>query len=238
MQDDIIGALTQEVKEEVIQNYLYERRLVDEQIDHVNELAAQTALLQDILYRRFARIYEFLSEKTFIDEFARVIGLNEAPFESRFRNDPDFRKGLRFIKVWGLTTKTKFARLLLEAYRRLVERHGAYKEAYENLEAECRAVNYNIKRFRNGFDLLLILNFLKDMDVDFIDKKHWLSDNFTPQEMSSVEANLSFKAFKMEQFKLLAPLDLPGPAAVRSKLKALADGVYSECASRIRSMMR
>ncbi|MCK4486653.1 MAG: hypothetical protein KAU38_07820, partial [Desulfobacterales bacterium] len=60
MQDDIISALTQEVKEEVIQNYFHERRLIEEQINYLNELAEHTSQLEGKLYRRFARIYEFL----------------------------------------------------------------------------------------------------------------------------------------------------------------------------------
>ena len=43
MQDDIIAALTQEVKEEVVENYFHARRLIEEQINYVNELAKQTA---------------------------------------------------------------------------------------------------------------------------------------------------------------------------------------------------
>ncbi|MCK4486325.1 MAG: hypothetical protein KAU38_06100, partial [Desulfobacterales bacterium] len=93
MQDDIVSALTQEVKEEVLQNYLYERRLIEEQINYVNELAEHTAELEEKLYRRFARIYEFLMEPEFINQFLQLLGIKETLFERRFRKDRDFRNG-------------------------------------------------------------------------------------------------------------------------------------------------
>jgi len=238
MEDDIISALTQEVKQEVVENYLYERRLIEEQIGYVKELAEQTRLLQDRLYRRFARIYELLGEKEFVDQFVQLVGLNSVPFETRFQKDPDFRKGLKFIKVWGLTQKAKFKRLLSEAYRRLFRCNEVYVEGYENFEAECRAANHNLKRFENGFDLLTILNFLKDMDVDFIEKKHWLSDNFTPGEMTAVEASLTFKPIRMESFNLTPPTNLPEPKSIQRELNDLADCVFGECGVRIRAFVK
>jgi hypothetical protein len=35
MEDDIVAALTHEVKEEIIEKYFYERRLIEEQIKYV-----------------------------------------------------------------------------------------------------------------------------------------------------------------------------------------------------------
>ena len=238
MQDDIIGALTQEVKEEVIENYLYERRLIEEQINYVNELAQHTAQLEEKLYRRFARIYEYLSEPELINQLVQLIGIKQACFETRFRKDPDFRKGLRFIKVRGMTKRTKFKKLLRESYRRLFDWNKAYKEAYEDLEQESRAVNHNLTKFERDHDLLTILNFLKDMDIEQIQRKRWLGDNFTPEEIASIESTLRLKPIRMEQFKLLAPSRLPEPKAIQRQLGALADHAYSQCTGRVRAVMR
>lgn len=238
MQDDIIGALTQEVKEEVIENYLYERRLVDEQINHVNNLAQHAAELEDKLYRRFARIYEYLSVPDCINRFVKLIEMKEAPFEARWRKDPGFRKGLRFIRVRGLTNRAKFRRLFRESYRRLFARNEAYREAYEDLEHEIKAVNHNVKKFENGYDLLTILNFLKDMDVEFVEKKYFLSDNFTPEEMASVEKTLRLRPIRTTQFNLVPPPRLPEPRSIERPLSVLADFVYSQCTGRIRALIK
>lgn len=238
MQDDIIAALTQEVKQEVIESYLYERRLIDEQMNHVNDLAEHAIDLEGRLYRRFARIYEYLSEPKYISLFAPSIGMKGALFETRFRKDPNFRKGLRFIKVRGLSSRVRFRKLLYESYRRLFTWNKAYTEAYEELKNETKAVNQNLKKFEEKYDLLTILNFLKDMDIDFIRKRHFLGDNFTPGEMAAVEASLHLRPIRMEQFKLVPPPNLPHPHSVERQLSYLADTVYDQCSDRIEKLMR
>ena len=238
MQDDIVSALTQEVKEEVIQNYLHERGLIEEQINYVNELAEHTAQLEEKLYRRFARVYEFLMEAEFINQFVQLLGIKEALFEHRFQKDRDLRNGLRFIKVHGLTRRARFKKLLCESYRRLCTWNNQYKEAYENLQEECKAAAHNLKKFESDHDLLTILNFLKNMDVDFIEKKHFLGNGFTPGEMSSIEATLRFKPIRIERFKLIAPPDLPEPKTIEGALTALADCIYCQCAGEVRAIVK
>ena len=92
MQDDFISALTLEVKEEVIQNYVYERRLIEEQIHYTEELAEHTAQLQKMLFYRFARMYDLLFETGFINEFVNILGLKKPPFNDRIGKDSKYRK--------------------------------------------------------------------------------------------------------------------------------------------------
>ena len=238
MENDIVAALTHEVKEEVIENYLYERRLIEEQIKYVNELADHAAQLEEKLYRRFARIYEYLSEPEFVNQFVQLIGMKEALFEARFRKDPNFRKGLRFIKVHGLTYRAKFRKLIVESYNRLLNWNSDYKKAYENLKEESKAVNKNLKKFEQNYDLLTILNFLKTMDVEEIERKHFLGDGFTPGEMASVEATMRFKPIRMEQFKLIPTPDLPELNTIQKQLSALADHLYDQCSDKMKAFIR
>jgi hypothetical protein len=238
MQDDIATALTQEVKEEVIENYLYERRLVEGQINYVKELAEHAAQLQEKLYKRFARIYDFLHEPTFLNEFVRLLEVEGAPFIDRFAKAPEYPKGVRFIKVHGLTDRGRFRKLLLESYRRLLVWNDQYKEAYEDLAQECKAVNDNLKKFENDHDLLTILNFLKNLDLEGIERRHFLGDNFTPEEMGSVETSLRFKPIRMEQFELIPPPSLPKLKAIQRQLNALADAVYDQCGDRAKALIK
>lgn len=238
MQDDIVSALTQEVKEEVIENYLYERRLVEGQIDYVKELAEHAAQLQGKLYKRFARLYDLLHEMKFINEFERLLKVEGAPFIDRFAKAPEYRKGVRFIKVRGLNDRGRFRKLLLESYRRLFIWNDQYKEAYEDLAQECKAVSDNLKKFENDYDLLTILNFLRDMDVEGIQRKRFLGDNFTPEEIGSIETSLRFKPIRMEQFKLIPPPSLPKLNAIQKQLNALADSVYGQCCDRVKVLMK
>ena len=79
MEDDIVAALTHEVKEEIIESYFYERRLIEEQFKYVNELAVGVIELEENLYKRFARIYVLLQEPQYVEAFIKLIRCNKAP---------------------------------------------------------------------------------------------------------------------------------------------------------------
>ncbi|MBW2567607.1 MAG: hypothetical protein JRE24_12235 [Deltaproteobacteria bacterium] len=238
MQDDIIAALTQEVKEEVVENYFHARRLIEEQINYVNELAEQTAGLEEAGCEHLTRIYNSLIEPEFADEFRQTVGLKDALFGERLDEDSRDRKHLGQVKVRGLTQRAKFKRLLLESYRGLYTWTSQYKEAYEDLQGECKAVNRNLKKFESDFDLLTLLNFLKDLDVELVEKKHCLGENFTPKEMASIESSLSFKPIRIERFKLDPPPNLPKPNTVQRELNSLADCVYGQCSHGVKALVK
>ncbi len=238
MQDDFISALTLEVKEEVIQNYVYERRLIEEQIHYTEELAEHTAQLQKMLFYRFARMYDLLFETGFINEFVNILGLKKPPFNDRIGKDSKYRKYVELIKIRGITDRARFRKLVLEAYQRLVTWNDKYKEANENLKEECKAVNTNITKFEKNHDLLTIINFLKSMDVGAIVKKHFMGENFTPKELGVVEKSLHFKPVQIEHFNLISSLQLPDPDTVRKELGALANAVYTKCSDRTKELIK
>lgn len=238
MQDDFISALTLEVKEEVVQNYVYERRLIEEQIHYAEELAEHAAQLQKMLFCHFARMYDLLFETRFINEFVNILRLKEPPFNDRIGKDLKYRKDVRLIKVHGLTDRARFKKLVLEAYQRLVTWNDKYKEANENFKEECKAVNTNITKFEKNHDLLTIINFLKSMDVGEIVKKHFMGENFTPEELGAIEKSLYFKPVRIEQFHLIPPPQLPDPDTVRKELGALANAVYTKCSNRTKELIK
>jgi len=229
MNDDFFSALTQEVREEVIENYVHERRLLEEQIHYVKELAGLAKTAWDSLLKRFARMCDLLVEPNFIDGFRDLTGLEAPAFDKIETGQPGYRKEVRLIKVRALTNRGKFKKLLNESYRRLFVWNEKYREAYQELQEECKAVGYNVKKFEDNHDLLTIIRFLKDMDTEVIKRKHFLGDNFTPEEMGSVETNLRFKPVRMENFGLIRPLKLPTPKAIQDQLNDLADCVFGEC---------
>ena len=238
MQDDLISAMTQEVKAEVINNYLYERRLIEQQIAYVKELADHAAQLQEMLFKRFARMYNLLPKPEFINEFVFLLGLKEAPFKDWIADEPEYRKDVLFIKVRGLTDRSKFKKLLLEAYRRLCNWNNKYLEAYSNLIEECKAVNHNLKKFEDNHDLLTILNFLKGMDLEEITKKHFMGDNFAPEEMASIEKTLRFKPVSIKQFNLIPPPDFPELIDVQTQIASLANSVYDQYSNNMKTLIR
>lgn len=65
-----------------------------------------------------------------------------------------------------------------------------------------------------------------------------LGDNFTPEEMGSIETSLRFKAILMEQFKLIPPPSLPELNAIRRQLNALGDCIYGQCGDRVEMLIK
>jgi len=238
MTDDLISAMTQEVKAEVINNYLYERRLIEEQIAYVKELADQAAQLQEMLFKRFARMYNLLPKPEFINEFVFLLGLKEIPFKERIADDFAYRKDVLFIKVRGLTDRLKFKKLFLESYTRLCTWNNKYLEAYRNLMDECKAVNHNLKKFEDNHDLLTILNFLKGMDLEEVTKKHFMGDNFAPDEIASIDKTLRFKPVSIKQFNLIPPPVLPELTDVQNQMKSLANSVYDRCSNKMKTIIK
>jgi len=238
MPDDFLSAMTQEVKEEVINNYLYERRLIEEQINYVKELAEYAIQIQGMLYKRFARMYYLLSKPEFIKNFVFKLGLKEVPFKKRMADDKGYRKDVRFIKIRGLTDRSKFKSLFLESYNRLYNWNNQYIEAYNEVIEECEATNRNLKKFEDNHDLLTILNFLKNMDVEEIAKKHFMGDNFAPEEIASIEKTLRFKPVRIEQFNLLPPPSLPKPTDVKDQMTSLANSVSDRYRNKMKDIIK
>lgn len=227
--DEFFSALTQEVKEEVVRNYLYERRLIEEQINYLDELAEMAKALQKSLTSQFARIRDQLMEQHFMSQFLQIIGLKDYPFDQLATRNSTYRKEVQFIKVRALTDRAKCKKLLVASYSRLCDWNEKYKETYGELEEECQAVALNTKKFEQNHDLLTIIRFLKSMDSEMIQKKHFLGENFTAKEMDSVENSLRFGQVSINKFGLPAPVALPAVQTIKNQLHDLADCVFGEC---------
>ncbi|QCQ22060.1 hypothetical protein [Desulfoglaeba alkanexedens] len=237
MEDDLISCLTRQVKEEVLENYLTERRIIEIQTEDLEAKAAEVRRLADETGQRMARLGFLMLHPDMLGRCAELLRIPSPSFWRDCLEKQAFR-GVRFIRVSALTDKGKFRKLVLESYRRLFAWMNDYRKAYEDLEIECRAVNHNIKSFHQNFDLLTILNFLKNLDVCAVEQKHFLGENFTPEEMASVEQKLHFQKQTLTRFGLPEPLSLPRPAAVEESLSALARDVYRRYQSQVKRIVR
>jgi hypothetical protein len=226
MEDDLIASLTRQVQAEVIENYLAERRLVEYQIEDLQKQAEELRHLAKKTGKRLSRLAFLMFQDEMV---ARLIDLLHIEKESFWagclqRKSPH---GVRFIRVRALTEKGKFKKLLQEAYSRLVQWMEKYARGFEELRAECNAINSNIKKFQGNFDLLTILNFLKSLDTVALERKQFLGENFSAQEISSVDQKLSFHQVPFEKLDVPSPLPLPKPEQMEGLLGTLAQEVYS-----------
>jgi hypothetical protein len=236
-EDDLLTCLTRQVKEDVIENYLTERRLVELQIEELESTARNVWTLADETGRRFSRMGFLMIESTALTQLMKTLRIPPETFWGECMSKP-FLGGVRFIQVIALTNRTKFRKLVMEAYRRLHKWVEKYREAYQNLEAECGALNKNIIAFRNKFDLLTILNFLKSLDVCELERKHFLGENFTAEELSSIDRKLYIHTRSIEPFNLPPPPELKFNFYTEEAVGNLAVDIYDRNTNKVKRFMR
>ncbi|MBW1974452.1 MAG: hypothetical protein JRI45_02625 [Deltaproteobacteria bacterium] len=237
LEDDLIASLTQQVQEEVIENYLHERRLIDLQLEELEEMARLTLKKARKAGKRFTRMGYLLIDDSFRNDWAEMVGIQLGSywFDCLTR---EFQHDVRFIKVTALTNKGKFKKLFFEAYKRLVNRMDEYRSGYEEFRKECDAVNINIKQFHNNYDVLTIIRFLKSMDVCGLERKKILGENFSPEELMSIDKKLYFKPVQFESWKLPEPAKLPAPKYIEHRLDDLAQRIYQQYGNQIKGIIR
>lgn len=237
MDEDLVACLTRQVREDVIQNYLTERRLVGLQIEEVENQGAETRSQAHRTGRRLNRLAHLMIHSEMVK---RLFTLLDVPQPS-FWNDcsqEKFSRGVRFIRVRALTDRGKFRKLVLEAYLRLYRRMRKYGETFEELSDLCRAVNSNIRHFQGNFDLLTLLSFLKSLDTFTLERKQFLGENFTAEELASVDQTLYIGLIKFEELQIPAPLLLPKPEQVEAPMTELAHEVYRKYQKHVRRLLQ
>jgi len=237
MEDDLIAGLTRQIKEEVIENYLAERRLVELQIEELNSHADEARFRALKTGRRLSRLGFLVVHPEMRSHLTTLLKIPRPSFWTECL-DQESSRGVRFIRVRALTDKAKFRKLFLEAYARFYKWMKKYEESYGLLKSECEAVNSNIKSFQKNFDLLTVLNFLRGLDSTTLERKHYLGANFSAEEMASVEGKLFLRQVSCEKFNVPEPVALPGLEVIEEALSQLALDVYRKYQARVKRMMR
>jgi hypothetical protein len=237
MEEDLVTSLTRQVKEEVIENYLLERRLIELQIEHLDTQAAEIRKLAWTVGLRLARLSSLMIQPDMQSRLQELFGMSSCHFWVGCLN-VKFKRKVRLISVRALTKKAKFRKVILQSYSRLFYRMTQYKEQYEELTNEWSAVNRNIDSFQKNFDLLSILNFLRNLDMHGLEKKKILGDNFTAMEMAELDKNLYISPVSMEKLNVPAPLDLPESGSVRGKLGNLAEETFQRYREEVTKILR
>lgn len=236
MEEDLIASLTHQVKEEVIENYLTERQLIGFQIEDFERQAEEVHTHAAKTGRRLSRMALLMIDSEMVVKLNDLLSIPPSSFWSDCLSKPVSR-GIRIIRVRALTDRKKFVKLLYEAYNRLHLHMEKYGNLYEEINAECRAVNRNINKFQNNFDLLTILNFLKSLDPVAMERKHYLGENFTAEEMTSVDQKLYVRPIDFQKLNIPSPLLLAKPERVEGSLENLAQEVYRKHQNRIKGLM-
>jgi hypothetical protein len=237
MDEDLIAGLTHEVKAEVIENYLTERRILEIQIESLREQAKSVQEHAQESGLRLTRLGYLMIHPDMLERLKTLLGNPTHTFWIHHL-EKSFARGVRFIRVRAFRDKVKFKKLVLEAYHRLHDWMGKYLKAYQELETECQAVNHNIASFHKNFDLLGMLSFLRGLDTSAVERKHFMGENFTPEEMASVDQKLYIPPIDFKKLEIPAPLILPKEEDIEEKLGQLAGEIYSKYQTEAKWLMQ
>jgi hypothetical protein len=237
MDEDLISCLTRQIREDVIQNYLTERRLIGLQMEDLGQQAAGARTGAQRTGRRLNRLVRLMIHPEMVKKLYALLKIPESSFWNDCSQE-EFSRGVRFIRVRALTDRGKFRKLVGEAYHRLYRRMERYRDAYEEVSGQCRAVNSNIKHFQQNFDVLGMLAFLKNLDTCALERKHFLGENFTSEELASVDQTLFIKTINFEDLNVPVPLPLPKPEFLEHPMAELANEVYQKYQKHVQRLLK
>jgi hypothetical protein len=237
MEDDLIASLTRQVKEEVVENYLNERRLIELQMEDILKQVEKANFSALRTGRRLTRLTYLVIHPEMQERLLQLLKIPPQSFWAECVKQ-QLSHGIRFIRVKAFTDKAKFKKLFLESYGRLYRRMEEYQKSWSGLKAECQAVNTNIRRFQKNFDLLTIINFLKSLDTVTLERKIYLGENFTAQEMASIDQKLHLNPISFDKLDVPKPLELPKQDHIEELLSELAVNVYRKYQPDIKKIMK
>ncbi len=215
--DDYILALQTSVKIEVIEHYLGERRIIQEEMQLVYEAASAFHGGLCRWDKQCARLARALITPQAAESFFRLAGLEETPSPAP----------ARFQRPRGLTNRRRYTRLVEGLYQGLWQMNQDLRRERTQVLELMEEVNQDVRRFEANHDLLAITSYLRSLDPQELRRRKVLGGNFTASEIAASLANLSFKPITPLALDVaqpppeLAPPSRVLPAA-RGLLKALA----------------
>ncbi|MCF8032098.1 MAG: hypothetical protein K9K66_02510 [Desulfarculaceae bacterium] len=201
--EQFIQALQQAVKQEIIQNYFRERRIVEEEILLVTEAASAWLGGLSLWERHRALLGRALGRREAWEEFFAIAGLDPPSPHGVDLAAP----AVGLARIRGLTRGARYASLIKGLYQGLVDEAEALEA--ERLKALdlMEEVNQDILIFESNHDLMMLSSYLRSLDPVELQRRKILGVNFTAKEkMLSAEA-LSFRPLKAAKMGL----DQPGP---------------------------
>jgi len=218
-QDDFIQGMEQAVKKEVIQRYLRERRIMEEESNLAREQAQA--------FRRELAAWEALRDRLWgafltpdaARELAQLAGIPPPPAQ------PLFPAGA-FARPPGLTRCGRYRLLVEDLYRDLWRRALELEEMRRKTLALVEEVNRDLAHFEATHDFLAIAAYLRSLDAQELQRRKIMGVNFTAKECSLAAHGLCFAQLDPGELGLEAPpLELMEPhrflAAAKPTLRRL-----------------
>ena len=166
MTPDFDDFMAIELKKEIAERYFGFRKMIeDDNLDLVEKMKYQIAVLERRISFELIRIYILLQDDKLIMEFMKLTGWEEKLFyESYITESETIRKRVfKGIRVRGLTRGGRFKNLVFDTYDRLVTHVEHYRDNLEEIEESRETINEEIKLFYRKNDIGNIMGFLRSM---------------------------------------------------------------------------
>ena len=183
--DDLILAMQTSVKKEVVEHYLGERRIIQEEMQLVFEAACAFHGGLQNWEAQLDRLAGALLEEPGAREFFELAGLS--PPDAI----PDMAGA--FEPPRALTARKRYLRLAEGLYQRIWDQHLELVQERERVLGLLAEVNRDIAVFEADYDLLAISAYLRSLDQSLLMKRRIMGYNFSSSELALSAEALSFR---------------------------------------------
>lgn len=207
--DTYIQALNQAVKQEIIQNYFRERRVIEEEMLLVTE--AVSALLGGIAAweKHRARLGRALGNADVREKFFAAAGISPPRPQSVASAAP----AVGLAPIRGLTRAARYVSLIGGLYQGLVEGAAALEAERQKALKLTKEVNRDILAFEANHDLMMLVAYLRSLNPAELQKRNIMGVNFSAWEKALSAGALSFRPLKAREMGLEEPVAQPRPPA-------------------------
>ena len=234
MDDDFVESLLFEVKQEIVENFFAERLRLEELKALCQERVAEQRRRVLALGRSRGRLSRLLLDDEHRRRFCSLLGIDPGSFAPS-----GVPEGGRVLEgtPHGLTLAGRYGALLALAYEDLAAKAEACVEGQAELEAALRAYNEDVEQYARNFDVMTIVAVLNRMSPEEIERRHWLGENYRPEETASLADALTIRPLALPADLQAVSMALPHLRQVRPHLKALARDLCHHRTEEVRAQL-
>jgi hypothetical protein len=228
MSDGYAEFLQAQIKEEVIQGYLRERLILEEEKkEFQQELEAFRAKKAEVGRRRDELACLLLSPDRYAAFFA-LIGFDPPPLAwiEPAQDAPQGPVCPPGLSPKGFTRRRRYLNLVRKTYSRLARKAAEAGRASKAVLALAEEINEDVRSFERNYDILNIIRFLRGLDTDAALKTRLMGENFTPRELNSAYDHMAIPLIDPGKEGLRPWPDLPKAQEVEEKTRQFLSEIF------------
>jgi hypothetical protein len=212
--DDLIAGLQAQVKREVVERYVRERLILEEEINLVLEDTSAWHGGMAAWERQRRQLASVLLSPEAGRKFFEAANLGT--YDGPARRKHSFKRP----KAW--TQCGSYLRLIKRLYRDLHQEGLKLSEERKRIIELMEEVNGDIRHFETSHDMMALSAYLRSLDPQELRRRKFLGVNFTAKEMALSAEALSFKPIANGRLDMeRAELEAAPPKEVMSVMEPM-----------------